>query len=176
MEKYNPLAIIIHWLMALLIIFLLILGFSLDALKDHVDDISLYYNLHKSFGVLAFFLVSVRVLNRLLNKTPNLPTNFSKNEIWLAKVGHFSIYIFMFVMPISGYLMSSFASHPVSFFSIPLPSFESNIFLAKKFKEIHEISAFGISIILTFHVLISLKHSYIDIPEKNIFKRMWLSK
>ena len=154
-----------------IIIFLLILGFSLDALKKHVDDISLYYNLHKSFGVLAFFLVLVRVLNRLLNKAPSLPINFSKNEIWLAKIGHFVIYIFMFAMPISGYLMSSFASHPVSFFSIPLPSFESNIFLAKKFKEIHEISAFGISIVLAFHVLISLKHSYIDIPEKSMVSR-----
>ncbi|MCE2687011.1 MAG: cytochrome b [Rickettsiales bacterium] len=176
MEKYNPLAIIIHWFMALLIIPLLVLGFSLDALKNHVDDISLYYNLHKSFGVLVFFLVLIRLLNRLINRPPALPSNFSKNEILITKIGHFAIYVFMFVMPISGYLMSSFSSYPVSFFSITLPALESNIFLAKIFKETHEISAFAISIILAFHFLMSLKHSYLDIPEKNIFKRMWLSK
>ena len=122
--KYALTSRILHWVMAILIIFLLGLGiFMSDFLSEESPNRMEVYNLHKSLGVLVLILLFLRVINRLLTHTPPLPFAISALEKKLAKFGHLALYFLMFTTPFSGYLMSSFAGYPVKFFSFELPNF-----------------------------------------------------
>ena len=84
--KYALTSRILHWVMAILIIFLLGLGiFMSDFLSEESPNRMEVYNLHKSLGVLVLILLFLRVINRLLTHTPPLPFAISALEKKLAK-------------------------------------------------------------------------------------------
>lgn len=172
--KYALTSRILHWVMALLIIFLLGLGIYMsDFLSDESPNRLEVYNLHKSLGVLVLILVFLRIINRLLTCTPALPFAISALEKKLAKFGHFVLYFLMITTPLSGYLMSSFAGYPVKFFTIEMPNFfEANFELAGFFAETHEISAFSLLGLIVIHILAVIRHRFFDKPGNDVLNRM----
>ncbi len=171
--KYNILARILHWLIAILIITVFSLGLAIEELEDsNFKYIANLYQIHKITGVIIFLLLIPRILNRILFKAPALPNAFKRNEVIFAKLGHIVLYLLMLIAPISGYLMSGFAGYPVSFGNYQLPMPNPNFDLAKTFAEIHEFTTFALIIVAVLHILIALKHRFFDIKEKNILGRM----
>src|SRR4051812_16772299 len=104
--KYPLSSRIFHWLMAVLILFMLGLGIYMTRIlpKDAPNHLQVY-ELHKSFGVLVLILVFLRIINRYIAGVPPLPESISKIERILANLGHFAVYVFMILVPLSGYLM-----------------------------------------------------------------------
>ncbi len=173
-EKYAVSSRIIHWLMALLIIFLLGLGFYMDEfLSKEATNRMEIYNLHKSFGVVALVFIFVRIINRLLKKAPALPISMPRIEKIFASLGHVSLYLLMIIIPLSGYLMSNSFGYPVHLFGIEMPKIaETNFELGKIFAEIHGLAAYLMSAIVSLHVLAVIKHRFFDKPENDVLKRM----
>ena len=172
--KYALTSRILHWVMAVLIIFLLGLGIYMNDFldKDSVNRLDVY-NLHKSLGVVVLILVFLRIINRLLTRTPALPFAISALEKKLAKFGHFALYFLMFMTPFSGYLMSSFAGYPVKLFSIEMPNFfEPNFEIAEFFAEAHELSAFTLLGLIVIHILAVIRHRFFDKPGNDVLNRM----
>ncbi len=172
--KYALTSRILHWVMALLIIFLLGLGIYMsDFLSKDSSNRLEVYNLHKSLGVLVLILVFLRIINRLLTTTPALPFAISALEKKLAKFGHFALYFLMITTPLSGYLMSSFAGYPVKLFAIELPNFfEANFEFAGFFAETHELSAFSLLGLIVIHILAVIRHRFFDKPGNDVLNRM----
>jgi cytochrome b561 len=172
--KYSLSSRIIHWLMAVLIIAILAIGIYMTEFlpKDSVNR-SQIYSFHKSLGVMAIILIITRIINRFLNKAPNLPQSMAKAEKILAHLGHVGLYLLMIIVPVSGYLMSNSFGYAVSFFSLELPFVvEKNFELAKIFAEIHELSSYSILGLVAIHVLAVIKHRFFDKPENDVLKRM----
>ena len=172
--KYALTSRILHWVMALLIIFLLGLGIYMNDFldKDSANRLDVY-NLHKSLGVVVLILVFIRIINRLLTRTPALPFAISALEKKLAKFGHFALYFLMITTPLSGYLMSSFAGYPVKLFSIELPNFFApNFEIAGFFSEAHEVSAFTLLGLIVIHILAVIRHRFFDKPGNDVLNRM----
>jgi cytochrome b561 len=140
--------------------------------KDSPNHLEIY-SLHKSFGVMVLILIFIRVINRLIKKAPPLPTSIPKVEIILSNLGHFGLYLLMFLVPLSGYLMSNSFGFAVHFFSIEMPNLvERNFELGKIFAEAHELSAYGLLGLVAIHILAVVKHRFFDKPEHNVLKRM----
>lgn len=174
MQKYPLSSRIIHWLMALVIIFLLSLGiYMTEFLSKEAENRMMIYNLHKSLGVMVLLLVAIRVINRLLKRPPALPTSINKCKRTLSHLAHYMLYALMVLVPLSGYLMSNSYGYPVNFFGIELPFLlQQNFDLAKIFSETHEISAYSLLAVTALHILGALKHRFFDIPENDVLKRM----
>ena len=172
--KYALTSRILHWVMAILIIFLLGLGiFMSDFLSEESPNRMEVYNLHKSLGVLVLILLFLRVINRLLTQTPPLPFAISALEKKLAKFGHLALYFLMFTTPFSGYLMSSFAGYPVKFFSFELPNFfQANFQFAGFFAEAHEVSAYSLLTVIIIHILAVIRHRFFDKLGNDVLNRM----
>jgi cytochrome b561 len=172
--KYALTSRILHWVMAVLIIFLLGLGiFMSDFLSKESPNRLDVYNLHKSLGVVVLILVFLRILNRLLTRTPALPFAISALEKKLAKFGHLALYFLMFLTPFSGYLMSSFAGYPVKLFAIELPNFfEANFEIAHFFAETHSLCAFSLLGLIVIHILAVIRHRFFDKPGNDVLNRM----
>jgi len=172
--KYALTSRILHWVMAILIIFSLGLGIYMTDFIDNESSNRLeVYNLHKSLGMVVLILVFLRIINRLLTRTPPPPFAISALEKKLAKFGHFALYFLMVTTPLSGYLMSSFAGYPVKLFAIEIPSiFEANFQIAGFFTEAHELSAFSLLGFLVIHILAVIRHRFFDKPGNDVLNRM----
>ena len=59
--------------------------------------------LHLSIGITIGVVVTLRILWRLANRTPD-PEPGTRLEHLAAKAGHFALYAVMVIMPVTGYL------------------------------------------------------------------------
>ena len=166
---FGLVAIIFHWLMALLIIGLLGVGLYMTGLPIGIQKLKLY-GWHKEFGILVLALVILRIIWRLTNTTPVL--SLPKLELLAARLAHLALYVLMLAMPLSGWLMTSAAGLPPSFFGLfILPSLVApNDELRQLFALAHEWLAYGLIGIIGVHTLAALKHHFID--KDNVLKRM----
>ncbi len=173
-EKYHITSRIIHWLMAVLIIGLLAIGIYMTEFLPH-DATNRFqiYDLHKSFGVIVLILIFVRIVNRFLKPAPALPEGLPQIEKFASHAIHILLYILMFAVPLSGYLMSNSYGFPVHLFSITMPNLiGANPVLGKVFAEAHEILAYSLLGAIGLHFLGALKHRFFDKPENDVLKRM----
>ena len=74
---------------------------------------------HKSVGITILALALLRLLWRLYNRnSPPLPANLKPYERGLAHLTHYGLYLLLFAMPLSGWMMSSAKNYPVSWFGV----------------------------------------------------------
>ncbi len=160
--------------MAILIIGLLAIGIYMDEfLPKDATYRGTVYSLHKSFGVIALILILIRIINRTAHKTPELPKTMPKWQIISAKITHFVLYILMFLMPLSGYLMSNSYGYPVFLFGLKMPTLaEKNYEMAKFFGECHEVFGYSLIAIIILHIGTALKHKFFDKKEHDVLPRM----
>lgn len=171
--KYHLSSRIIHWSMALLIIFMLGLGNYMGLIPKDAPNRMEIYSLHKSLGVIALIFIFIRIVNRFFKKPPALPTTMKKTEIILAHLGHLSLYLLMIAVPLSGYLMSNSSGYSVHLFTVEMPILMSaNFKFAALFHEAHEISAKLLILVLALHIFAAIKHRFFDKPENDVLKRI----
>lgn len=169
LSRYGFIAIALHWIIAILIIALLALGLYMVALPISLEKLKLY-GWHKEYGILALMLAMLRIMWRLANITPLL--SLPLWERLAARTVHWAFYGFMFAMPITGWLITSAAGLPVSFFGLfVLPDLVSaNNDQMKLFQEIHEWLGYGLIATIVLHTCAALKHHFIN--KDDILRRM----
>lgn len=118
--------------------------------------------LHKSFGITILTLAVLRLAWRWMNPTPELPNTLKPYERVLARFTHFALYLLLFAQPITGWMMSSAANFPVSYFGwFTLPNLLApDKELQHLLHEVHE-NLFRILVALAvLHVAAALKHHF----------------
>jgi cytochrome b561 len=192
--RYTKVAVILHWLIALLIIVMFALGWFMadipkEAAKQTVFDIfdlgifhwtmaeeisprNFYFNLHKSIGVTIFALIILRILWRIGHKPPAMLSSYQAWERKLATATHHLLYIFMVILPLSGLMMTLNSKYGLKWFGIDFLSGTDNKPVREIFQSAHEIIGLIILAILALHVIGALKHKFVDKDET--LKRMSL--
>ena len=173
MAKYSKIAILFHWLIAILIganILLANLGEDLPRAAR-----AAYMSPHKAIGISILILTIGRILWRLTHRPPALPDKVSG---WQAKAGqcaHILFYVLMIAMPLTGWLMigANGKAAPVDFFGLFTIDMAvgKNAMLADIGHEGHEILAAPLVILIGLHILGALKHQFID--KMPFVQRMW---
>ncbi|MCP3748901.1 cytochrome b [Pseudomonas sp. SBB6] len=109
---FHPLARVLHWLMAVLILAMLFVGVSMvsDLSPRHTWLISL----HKAIGLALLLLVIVRIGVRLSLPHPPLPDDLPPLQRWAAKASHLLLYGLMLAMPVLGWGMQSAGGYPLA--------------------------------------------------------------
>ena len=171
-SRYTWQAIALHWVVALLIIGMLWLGFSIEDIPRNTPARGFYVNLHKSVGVLVLMLVLLRLVWRLKHTPPALPATMPSWQASAAVWSHRLLYLCMLLQPLSGYLASSFGKYGVKFFGVPLPqwAWESKP-VQSFFGTIHGVVAVALLVLVVLHVGAALKHLLLD--RDGVFQRMW---
>lgn len=166
---YGVVAKSIHWVVAIIMIGLLGFGLYMVRIPISLEKVKLY-GWHKEFGMLVLMLAIVRIIWRLYNVVPKL--SIPMWEQLAARTAHWGFYGLMFALPITGWLMSSAAGLPVSFFGwFVLPDLIApDQALEKLLVEVHKWLSYGLIGLLCAHVGASLKHHFID--KNDILRRM----
>jgi cytochrome b561 len=156
---YHPIARGLHWLMALFIFGLLVLGHYMSELPLSPEKLR-YYSWHKWAGVTVFALALVRLGWRIVHRPPALPDTLSPAMQILAHGGHALLYILMLAMPLSGWLMSSAKGVPTVWFGVlPLPDLvPRDRALGEWLKFVHESLSWLLVAMVGAHILAALYH------------------
>lgn len=161
-QRFGLVTIFLHWVMAILMIVLVILG--LYMVRIPISELKLnLYGWHKELGILILMLVMVRIVWRINNTNPSL-ASLPLLERIAARSVHWIFYLLMLALPISGWLITSAAGLPVSFFGLfVLPNLVSpNEEQRILFQEIHRWLAYGLIVVFCGHVGAALKHHFIN--------------
>ena len=170
-HKYGWMAQVLHWSMALLIIFLLALGLYMVPLPLNALKLKLY-GWHKEWGIVVLMLVVFRLLWRLSTFQPPYPSHMPTWQKWAASSVHFAFYLLMIAMPLSGWLLSSASGLPVSFFGwFVLPDLISGNEQSRYLlTEVHKWLGYAFIAAICGHVGAALQHHFID--KDDILRRM----
>jgi len=170
-EKYGSIAKLFHWLMAIIILTMIPLGLYMQPLPISSEKLKLY-GWHKQWGVTVFILVLCRLGWRSVNVIPPMPAHLATWQKWAAHSVHFALYAFMIFMPLTGWMMSSAADLPVSFFGLfVLPDLVGpNETLRVFFATTHKWLAYGLILALVAHIGAALQHHFIY--KDSILRRM----
>jgi cytochrome b561 len=168
---------VLHWLMAAIIIVLLVAGITMVRLDDQVPaKFQVLFPWHKSFGLLAFILLVIRLWVRARNRVPALPEGISGWERKAVRAGSFLFYALMIFVPCMGYALSSTytQSDGEFFFGVNLPELlPKNDAQYEVFWLLHRIGAFVLLGLLVLHILGALKHRFLDRNRANdVLSRM----
>lgn len=169
--RYGDIAIIFHWLIALLIISLLAVGKYMTGLEENDPIRYLMTQWHKSFGIAVLVLSVLRLLWRFTHKPPPEPDYLPSWQKHVSGLVHLALYGLMLVLPITGWIMVSASPlniDTVLFGVIPWPHLPPFVELANKdaiaaaFHDYHEIASTALIVLLLAHIGAALKHQFID--------------
>ena len=161
---FGLMTILIHWVMALTIIALFIVGKYMVDL-DYYDA---YYHIapwwHKSFGLLIASLLVFRIIWRMTNSKVNELESYKPIEVKSAKIMQYLLYLLILICCISGYMISTAEDAGVSFFDwFDIPAVVSNGEQQADFAgEIHEYSTLALIVLAGLHALAALKHHFMN--------------
>lgn len=163
-SRYGLVSILLHWVAALAVFGLFGLGLWMRGLDYYSSWYRTAPDLHKSIGITLFVLMLARLLWRFLSPPPGAPANHGQLTRLASKAGHALLYLGLFVLMLSGYLISTADARGIvvfGLFEIPatLTSIPDQADVAGL---VHEYLAWGLVIFAGLHALAALKHHFID--------------
>jgi len=168
--RYAAPARLLHWLMAVLIPAMLALGWTMMEVEDDPGS-EVYFNLHKSLGLLLLLLLAARAAWRLGHRPARLPPSVAPWQARLSRLGHGLLYAGMLLVPAAGLAGALLSKSGVAFFGLALPRwFAPDHALAEQCFELHELGAWTLAALIVLHALAGLKHLLLD--KDGVFQRM----
>lgn len=177
-DSYGSVAKVFHWTTALLIIGLIPIGIIANQLPYDTDaqlaTKALLFSIHKTFGVLVFFVALARIIWAMTQEKPGGLHPERKAETFLAELVHWLLYGSLVVVPLSGWIhhaaTTGFA--PIWWpIGQSLPFVPKDEAVAHAFGNLHWIWTKVMAASIFLHVVGALKHQFVD---KDVtLARMW---
>ncbi|MEA3082564.1 MAG: hypothetical protein QOC89_261 [Paraburkholderia sp.] len=158
---FSPLARILHWAMAPLIIAMLFIGVGMVATVSHAHDTLIA--IHKPLGIALLLLVIVRASVRIKRGSPPLPGEMPASQRIAAKASHGVLYALMAAMPLIGWAMLSAAGYPITLYGPlhlpPIAPHDNELFAL--LRALHSWLAFALFATVLLHLAAALFHALI---------------
>jgi cytochrome b561 len=156
---YGLTAQLLHWAVAGLVVYQYVLA-------DRAADATLFQKLgilatHKSVGITILALAVARLAwNLVLGPRPEPPKNEPPYRVRLALASHALLYVLIVITPVTGWIMSSAANTPVSYFGrFTLPNLISpHADWVEGLKDLHGALFAVLATIVAVHVSAALYH------------------
>ena len=168
-------SIIIHWLSALTVLSLFVLGLWMVDLSYYDPWYRQAPFIHKSIGFSLFLLTICRLIWRALNVSPAHLLTHSRFEIKAATLAHKLMYILLFSIMLSGYLISTADGRSIDVFGLfEVPATLYNLDKQEDIAGIvHLTLALSLITLVIAHMGGALKHHFYD---KDITLKRMLGK
>ncbi|MGP3590034.1 cytochrome b [Vagococcus sp. WN89Y] len=163
-SRYGAISVLLHWLTAVTVYGMFALGLWMVTLSYYDGWYHQAPEIHKSIGVLLMLALVIRLIWRALSPVPAPLATLSRLTRIGAALAHLALYLLLFGIIISGYLISTADGRPVSVFGL----FEVPATLADAGSQadlagsIHLWLAWSVVVLSLLHGLAALKHHFID--------------
>ncbi|MDR5752769.1 MULTISPECIES: cytochrome b/b6 domain-containing protein [unclassified Caballeronia] len=159
--RFSPIARLMHWLMAPLVIAMLFIGIGMVSTLSWWHETLL--TIHRPLGIAILVLVAVRLVVRITQGTPALPDDMPHWQQRLAHLSHWLFYALLFAMPLVGWAMLSAAGYPVQLAgSVHLPPILPQSVRAYAFlRSAHTVLALLLFATFLMHLAAALFHGLV---------------
>ena len=154
--EYSLISKLLHWLSAIILFVQIPLGFYLVDLDFGPERLSIE-NIHVFIGLSVFYLVILRLINKIINPPPKLEPSVFKGQKFLAKSNHFLLYVTILSITISGIFKKLFNGETLIIFFKKI-KIEDNFELADFFYNIHVIANYLLIALIIIHILAVIVH------------------
>ena len=183
-SRYTKTAIVLHWLIAIFIALMFILGWFMAELPkeapkqmaydlfdlgvytwqaaEEISPRTFYFNLHKSLGLTVLALIVLRILWRITHTPPAALSSYKAIEKKIATATHHSLYLLMLAVPVTGLTMAINSKYGVKWFGIDVIAGLDNKPMRDFFECTHEFVGIVLLVLIGIHLLGALKHKFID--------------
>ncbi len=163
-KDFGAISVFIHWAVALVVYGMFALGLWMVTLGYY--DVW-YHNapeIHKSIGCILFAIMVIRFIWRYVSPPPTPLSSYSSLTRISAIVAHLTLYVALFAILITGYLISTADGQPISVFGwFDVPALISGGAAQADFAgDIHLWLAWAVVILSVLHGLAALKHHFVD--------------
>lgn len=174
---YTSLAIALHWLVAVLILTNLAFGLYVHGLQLSPLKLKII-NWHKWAGVTIFALALLRLVWRAGHRPPALPGAMPAWQRLGAHAVHGMLYVLMFAVPLTGWLMSSAKGFQTVYFGVlPIPDLlAKDKVLGDALLTVHAWLNYLLLALVAGHAAMALKHHLIDRDDILVRMAPWLRR
>lgn len=157
LDRYGIIGQVLHWVVVLGII---ANYFIAEAAED--EEAGGLMGLHRSVGITILALAVLRLLWRLVDRTPPWPADMPAHERVIARTVHAVFYVLLFALPVTGWMISSAEGDPVRWFGlVELPGLSVGA-SEDALEELHEVLFNVLFALAVLHALAALKHHFWD--------------
>ena len=151
---YTRTAVALHWLIGIAVLAQITLGLWMITIPKSPPGVrAWWFNVHKSIGITLVAFIVLRLVWRFLHRPPELPAALPNWQRIAAKANHVLLYVCMIVMPVSGYLGSSFTKYPIKFWGVVLPRWIDPSPAAKELcSQIHYVTVCLFMLLVAVHM------------------------
>lgn len=162
--RYGLLSILLHWLIAVAVFCMFGLGLWMVDLEYYSSWYKTAPDLHKSIGLSLLALMLLRVCWRKISPPPLPLASHGRRTQLASKAVHLLLYVGLFALMLSGYLISTADGRSISVFGLlEVPASLTSIPDQEDVAGvIHEWLAWGLVIFAGLHGLAALKHHLMD--------------
>lgn len=152
---------VLHWAMAAMIVAMLFIGAGMVATVSEKHQWLLA--IHKPLGIAILLLAIVRLIVRLRNPPPALPSDIPALQRVVAQLSHWLLYALMIAMPLIGWAMLSAGGYPVMLASgLQLPAIlPENALVFAWLRTGHGVLAYALFFTFLAHMGAALYHALI---------------
>lgn len=163
-KNYGLTSILMHWGVAVAVFGLFGLGLWMRELNYYSPWYRTAPDIHKSIGLILLAVMVLRLVWRWISPPPPAPATHSKRVRLASTAGHLALYAGLFVLMISGYLISTADGRPISVFGwFEVPALITGIPRQEDVAgAVHFYLAWAVVIFAGLHALAALKHHVID--------------
>lgn len=163
-HRFGLVSILLHWLVALAVFGLFGLGLWMVSLDYYSPWYRTAPDLHKGIGILLFLVMLLRLLWRFLSPPPAALASHGPLTRLGSIAGHGLLYLGLFALMISGYLISTADGRPIDVFGwFQVPALFTGIPNQEDIAgTVHEYLAWALVALAVVHALAALKHHFID--------------
>lgn len=154
----------LHWTMAFLVLLMMfaLVGFAQPMTEE--ERITMLIG-HSSIGTIICLLLFVRVFKRFIKKDSVPVQNISELHRTVSKFVQFSLYAFMALVPLSGYLTARLHELPVNVFAsfnlsqASMAGYEQALF--ETVKQFHVFAIYTLLTLIVVHIGGAVYHKFI---------------
>ncbi len=163
-DSYGIVAVTLHWLVAATVVGLFALGLWMVELTYYDDWYRTGPAIHKGIGILLLGALMLRLGWRLLGPQPEPPAGHRPFERRAAAAAHVLMYVLLFGVMLSGYLISTADGRPIDVFGLfEVPAIISGLpGQADIAGKVHLYLAITLVSLAGIHALAALKHHFVD--------------
>jgi cytochrome b561 len=163
-QQWGLVSVSLHWFSVLVVFGLFALGLWMVDLTYYDSWYKKAPFIHKSIGILLFVLTILRLLWRWFTITPVALVNHTTLERLAAQISHMLLYVLLFAIMLSGYLISTADGRAIDLFGwLEIPA----IFYGHEQQEdiagiIHLWLAVTLISLVAIHAAAAIKHHFVD--------------
>ena len=160
---YTPVARVLHWLTAVLVLSLLPIGFTMTHLDEGPLQDSLYH-LHESIAATLIPVIVIRLIYRVTHKPVPLPAEIPALQRLGAETVHWLLYALLVAQTIVGWIGASAYGAPITIFgllNLP-PIWPKDSDFSEDVLLVHDVIGYSIAVLACAHIGAALFHHFVQ--------------